>query len=369
MAERPAAERTAPAAGRRAAMSHAARDHDRVRRLLLRRGGLQRRFLHFELIGDTRDARGRRHLERVAALAKVQHIGVMRVTQDAREVPLAEALAVAAEQREGLLANPLAGHGVVSGRERRDGVANESERLVAGETDAGHADRRVAGRGGRAMRCGRRARAALSPHVLDADGRRGRFDGRDRRHGRYGLDRGDRRLDARLVGRDRPDRAIRRDRGRSFRPLAAIAAASAATTAPAAGLALLAIRRGERRRCGRGRARRRRDAARRLTRGACAALFSPPVGGATSSWPFSSLVTTSSPFCAASWQNFENFEMPRFFSSNVPSISCITCLRRSERMTSPLRTMRLIDSVTSSHGSYLAAPSFSPDFTSPASAL
>ena len=61
--------------------------------------------------------------------------------------------------------------------------------------------------------------------------------------------------------------------------------------------------------------------------------------------------------------------MPRFFSSNVLSISCITCFRRSDRITSLLRCMRVIASVTNSHGSYFATLSPSPDFTRPASAL
>ena len=38
--------------------------------------------------------------------------------------------------------------------------------------------------------------------------------------------------------------------------------------------------------------------------------------GATSSCPFSSFVTLMRPCSAASWQNFENFDLPRFFSSN-----------------------------------------------------
>ena len=61
--------------------------------------------------------------------------------------------------------------------------------------------------------------------------------------------------------------------------------------------------------------------------------------------------------------------MPRFFSSNIGSISCITCLRRSERITSPFICMRLMASVTSSHGSHFLVPVSSPLFTRPASAL
>ena len=91
-------------------------------------------------------------------------------------------------------------------------------------------------------------------------------------------------------------------------------------------------------------------------------------GGAISNWPFSSRVSVSSPFCAASCTNFENFDMPRSFSSKPLSMSCMTCLRRSARMTSPLRTMRASDSVTSSHGSRLTVSS-SLVFTRPARAL
>ncbi len=83
---------------------------------------------------------------------------------------------------------------------------------------------------------------------------------------------------------------------------------------------------------------------------------------------FSVLVTTRRPRCAASLTNRENFGIPRFFSSNVLSICCITCLRRSARITSPLRFMRAIASETSSHGSRFTTSS-SPVFTNPASAL
>ena len=94
-----------------------------------------------------------------------------------------------------------------------------------------------------------------------------------------------------------------------------------------------------------------------------------PLGRPISSCPFSSLVAESRPRCTASCTKRENFAMPRSFSSNELSISCITCLRRSERMTSPLRCMRLTASVTSSHGSHFFAGSSSRFFTRPARAL
>ena len=93
-----------------------------------------------------------------------------------------------------------------------------------------------------------------------------------------------------------------------------------------------------------------------------------PSGVSISSWPLSSFVTLSSPFWAASWTKRENFGMPRFFSSNDASISCMTCLSRSERITSPLRFMRFTDSVTSAHGSQ-RVDSSSPVLVRPASAL
>ena len=78
-----------------------------------------------------------------------------------------------------------------------------------------------------------------------------------------------------------------------------------------------------------------------------------PSATSTSIWPFSRRETLMSPFAAASWQKRENLAMPRLPSSKLESISCMTCLRRSERMTSPLRFMRFTASVTSSHGSRL----------------
>ena len=61
--------------------------------------------------------------------------------------------------------------------------------------------------------------------------------------------------------------------------------------------------------------------------------------------------------------------MPRSFSSNEASISCMTCFRRSERMTSPFFFIRPTASLTSSQGSHFCAGSWSFDFTRPARAL
>jgi hypothetical protein len=90
--------------------------------------------------------------------------------------------------------------------------------------------------------------------------------------------------------------------------------------------------------------------------------------GPTSSWPFSSFVMVTSPRAAASCTKRENFDIPRFFSSNVASMSCITCFKRSERITSPFFAIRPTASTTSSHGSHFTVSS-SEDFTSPANAL
>ena len=102
-----------------------------------------------------------------------------------------------------------------------------------------------------------------------------------------------------------------------------------------------------------------------------AARASPfaPLGRPISSWPFSSFVAERRPRCTASCTKRENFAIPRSFSSNELSISCMTCFRRSERMTSPLRFMRLTASVTSSQGSHFLAGSSSLFFTRPARAL
>ncbi len=100
--------------------------------------------------------------------------------------------------------------------------------------------------------------------------------------------------------------------------------------------------------------------------GATAAAASS--GRPTSSWPFSSLVSLSKPREAASCTKRENLGWPRSFSSKLESSSCITCLSRSERMTSPFRFMRVSASLTSSHGSF-RTPSSSFVLTRPASAL
>ncbi len=70
----------------------------------------------------------------------------------------------------------------------------------------------------------------------------------------------------------------------------------------------------------------------------------------------------------ASSTNFENRFIPTFFSSNDGSISCITCLSRSERITSPRLRISSTASTTSSHGSRCTASS-SPTRVRPASSL
>ena len=73
--------------------------------------------------------------------------------------------------------------------------------------------------------------------------------------------------------------------------------------------------------------------------------------GAISYCPLSSLVTLISPLEPASVTNLLNRLKPAFRSSKFESICCITCLRRSERITSPFFTICAAASFTSSHGS------------------
>jgi hypothetical protein len=73
--------------------------------------------------------------------------------------------------------------------------------------------------------------------------------------------------------------------------------------------------------------------------------------GATSYCPLSSLFRSTTPFCPASITNLLNRLNPAFRSSKFGSICCITCLSRSERITSPLRTIWATASAASSQGS------------------
>ena len=67
----------------------------------------------------------------------------MGIAQNTREVPLAQRLAVARENRKRLFAHALARHCIVAGDERRHGVLHQGERFVAGETDACCPDGRI----------------------------------------------------------------------------------------------------------------------------------------------------------------------------------------------------------------------------------
>jgi len=72
---------------------------------------------------------------------------------------------------------------------------------------------------------------------------------------------------------------------------------------------------------------------------------------AISNWPLSRLVSASRPLFAASATNLLKRENPASFSSNVGSISYITCFSRSDRITSLCAVICLTASTTSSHGS------------------
>ena len=81
----------------------------------------------------------------------------MRVAEDAREVALAQRLAVATQQFARLHAHCLGHHRRVARREILDGTLDERERLVASEAHTGHADGRV-GHDGRTALVTRRVR-------------------------------------------------------------------------------------------------------------------------------------------------------------------------------------------------------------------
>ena len=100
----------------------------------------------------------------------------------------------------------------------------------------------------------------------------------------------------------------------------------------------------------------------------CAAAPGTPGPSPISYCPLSSLVRLMSPLCAASTTNFEKRENPRSFSLKVGSISCITCLSRSERMTSLCAVICFTASITSSHGSWRTWVT-SDSLVSPASSL
>src|SRR2546430_126340 len=83
----------------------------------------------------------------------------------------------------------------------------------------------------------------------------------------------------------------------------------------------------------------------------CAAAPGTPAPSAISYCPLSSLVRWMRPLWAASTTNFEKRENPASFSSKVGSISCMTCFKRSERMTSLCAVICFTASTTSSQGS------------------
>ena len=64
-----------------------------------------------------------------------------------------------------------------------------------------------------------------------------------------------------------------------------------------------------------------------------------------------SLLNFTSPRLDASLMNLLNLENPKLPSSKFPSSSIMTCLSRSERMTSPRFCIRASADSTNSHGS------------------
>jgi len=71
----------------------------------------------------------------------------VRILEDPREVPLGERLAVPGEERTGLRAHTLGGHGRITARHRRDRTPHEVERLVARQAQPLGADGRIDDRG------------------------------------------------------------------------------------------------------------------------------------------------------------------------------------------------------------------------------
>jgi hypothetical protein len=88
----------------------------------------------------------------------------------------------------------------------------------------------------------------------------------------------------------------------------------------------------------------------------------------TANCPFSNLVIATRPRWLASSKNLLNRLKPASFSSKLGSMDCITCFKRSERITSSSCFMRMTASTTNSHGSRLVY-SVSPSRVRPVSSV
>ena len=78
-----------------------------------------------ELLRDRGDLHRQRDLVVIAATTQIDDVAVVRVLQDADEVALAQALAVATEKLERLLAHATRRNGAIAGRERGHGAADQ----------------------------------------------------------------------------------------------------------------------------------------------------------------------------------------------------------------------------------------------------
>src|SRR5581483_9779660 len=130
------------------------------------------RSRHVELLGHRRRGHGRRDLEVIAAPSKIDHVGIMRITQNAREVVLTETRAVATQHLPRLDPHGRGTSRALLGGDRADRLAHEAERFVARQPLAAGADtivdRRLYGDGNRTLR--RALRGALRRTIRRAIG-------------------------------------------------------------------------------------------------------------------------------------------------------------------------------------------------------
>src|SRR5215469_11187333 len=84
-----------------------------------------------ELLRDRRRSRGWYDLVVVATTAQIDHVCVVRIAQDPREVTLVQALAVSPEDLERFRANIRCAHRGIAVLQPEDRAPNEVERFIA----------------------------------------------------------------------------------------------------------------------------------------------------------------------------------------------------------------------------------------------
>jgi hypothetical protein len=87
-----------------------------------------------ELLGHWGGGHCWRDLEIVAATAQIDHVAIVRVAENAREIVLAQARAVTPEDLASLCPHGRGARGALIGRERADRFAHETERFVPRQT-------------------------------------------------------------------------------------------------------------------------------------------------------------------------------------------------------------------------------------------